>query len=87
LQYTCNQYDVTMPSMTVRDIDPETYRALKRLAAAHHRSLQGEVLAILVREARGAPPPEGFGPMRLHEVETDHYDPWGREEMYGDDGR
>lgn len=36
-----------MPAMTIRNISEETHRALKALAAAHGRSAEAEVRAIL----------------------------------------
>lgn len=36
-----------MPAMTIRNISDETHRAIKALAAAHGRSAEAEVRAIL----------------------------------------
>jgi len=44
-----------MATITVRNVPPEVQRALKKAAAAHGRSMEAEVRAILEREAsRGA---------------------------------
>jgi plasmid stability protein len=44
-----------MATITVRNVRPEVQRALKKSAAAHGRSMEAEVRAILEREAgRGA---------------------------------
>lgn len=44
-----------MPAVTVRNISPETHRALKRRAAAHGRSAEAEIREILDAAVR---PPE-----------------------------
>ena len=36
-----------MPSMSIKNLDPELYEKLKRLAEAHKRSLNKEVIRIL----------------------------------------
>lgn len=36
-----------MPAMTIRNMTPETHRAIKARAAAHQRSAEAEVRAIL----------------------------------------
>jgi len=36
-----------MPAVTVRNLSPETHRALKQRAAAHGRSTEAEIRAIL----------------------------------------
>ena len=78
--------DIGMKAIHVRDLHPETLAALKRLARSHHRSLQGEVHAILERAARLAPPErdEGLG---LTTVRTAGTSRWRREELYDDRGR
>ncbi|MBI3930234.1 MAG: hypothetical protein HY319_32155 [Armatimonadetes bacterium] len=72
-----------MKSIHIRNIDPETLDALKRLATLHHRSLQGELLAILEQAARLAPPPKRE-PLELHFVESGRRQTLGREEIYDD---
>ena len=76
-----------MPGVHVRDVPPETLRALSRRARAHHRSVQGEIRAILDAAARAAPPEQGYPPIRLHHVEVGSGVPWNREDIYGDEGR
>lgn len=76
-----------MSTLTVRDVGPEVYAALKRRAKAHHRSLQGEVLSILAAAAQAAPPPEGFGPLDFTVVESGGSGTWSRDEIYDADGR
>lgn len=76
-----------MPGIHVRDLSEDTVRALKRRAGAHHRSLQGEVMAILTEAAKASPPEEGYAPIRLHHVDIGSARHWTREEIYGDNGR
>ena len=78
---------IIMKSIHIRNIDPEVLTALKRLARSHHRSLQGELRAILEREARLAPDEATEQPLQLHTVNTDNTGTWSRDEIYGDDGR
>lgn len=76
-----------MPGLHIRDLPEETLRALKRRARAHHRSVQGEVRAILDEAARAAPPEGGHPPIRLHHVAVGGKGRWPREDIYGDDAR
>jgi plasmid stability protein len=47
-----------MASITVRNLNEETKKRLRRLAAEHGRSLEAEVREVLDREARLPSPPE-----------------------------
>ena len=76
-----------MNSVHIRDVAPDTVDALKRLARSHHRSLQGELRAILQRAARMAPPDEGARELNLVTVRVGGSTRWRREEIYGADGR
>ena len=76
-----------MSGIHIRDIPQETVLALKRRAKAHHRSVQGEVRAILAQAARAAPPDGGHPPIRLNHVEIGNEQLWNRAEIYDDDGR
>lgn len=76
-----------MKSLHIRDLSPQTLDALKRLAHLHHRSLQGELHAILERAARMAPPADEEDELRLHTVDTGRQHDWHREEIYGDEAR
>jgi len=40
-----------MSTLTIRDLKPAVVKSLKRKAAENHRSLEGEVRALLEREA------------------------------------
>ena len=76
-----------MSSILIRELAPQTLRSLKRLAQSHHRSLQGELHAILERAARMAPP-EGEGRrLELVTVRTGRPSRWDRDTIYGEDGR
>ena len=76
-----------MTSIHIRHVAPETLHALKRLARSHHRSLQGELHAILERAARMAPPDEAVRTLTLVTVRTGRTSSWSRDELYGPDGR
>ncbi len=71
----------------MRNLSEDTVRALKRRASAHHRSVQGEVRAILTEAAKASPPEDGYAPIQLHPVDIGTGGKWNREEIYGDDGR
>jgi plasmid stability protein len=76
-----------MKSILIRNVNPETMSRLKRLARAHHRSLQGELHAILERAATQAPPAQARLPLALTLVDTGHAEPFTREGAYDDQGR
>ena len=76
-----------MTSVHIRDVSPDTLDALKRLARSHHRSLQGELHAILERAARMAPPDDDARTLNLVTVRTGRTTSWSRDEIYGPDGR
>lgn len=76
-----------MKSLHIKDVDPNTLAALKRLAKSHRRSLQGELHIILERAARTAPP-EQLEAISWISVETGRAaSTWSRNEIYDDDGR
>jgi plasmid stability protein len=86
-----------MTALHVRDLDATVYEQLKALAAAHHRSLTGEVKAILAAAVRQAPlpqdeplrvellPPEQARPLRLRTVNSPYQGTWSRDDIYRDD--
>lgn len=77
-----------MSSLHVRHINPSTLEALKRLARSHHRSLQGELHAILDQAARLAPcDDEEEGSLELIVVSTGRTGSWNRDEIYDSEGR
>jgi plasmid stability protein len=80
-----------MKSLHIRGLDESVVEGLKRRARRHRRSLQKEVEVLLTDAAQMAPPEGATSTsMRelLHMVSTGRQDDhWGRDEIYGDDGR
>ncbi len=76
-----------MPGIHVRDLPEATVQALKRRARSHHRSVQGEVRAILTEAARASPPDGGYAPILLTHVDIGGEQAWTREDIYDNDGR
>ena len=76
-----------MASIHIRAIEPTTLAGLKRLARIHHRSLQGELRAILGQAARLAPPDDDTRTLDLVTVNTGLTTSWNRDEVYGPEGR
>ena len=75
-----------MKAIHLRNIPESTLERFKRQARLHHRSLQGELHAIIERAAARPLPGDG-GPLLLRAVRTDGGQDWSREAMYGDDAR
>lgn len=76
-----------MQAIHIRDVPEHIVAALKRRAKAHHRSLQGEVLAALEEAALRAPPAEPPPPLQLALSDVASVGGWSRDEIYGDDAR
>ena len=76
-----------MPAVQIRDVSPDVIAALKRRAARHERSLEGELRYILAVVAREEPPPSPLPPVELKLSQASPPTTWRREEIYGDDGR
>ena len=76
-----------MPAIQIRDVAPEVIAALKRRAARHERSLEGELRYILAVLAREEPPPPPLPAIELKLSQASPPTTWSREEIYGDDGR
>jgi plasmid stability protein len=55
-----------MKQVLIRDLDEDVIEALKDRAALHHRSLQGELKAIVTQAARG----NRVDPMLLKKIDT-----------------
>ena len=82
-------YFDTMAGLNIRNLSPEVIEALKRRAKRHHRSLHGELHAILEDAANLAPPPPKVQELALvfaRHTRGDRAD-WRRTSIYGDDGR
>jgi plasmid stability protein len=75
-----------MKSILIRDLDPKIYSAIKKLAEMHHRSMQGELHAILERTVKMTPA-EKEDELDLITVSTGNTSGWSREEMYGPESR
>lgn len=76
-----------MQAIHIRGVPDSVVAALKRRAAANHRSMQGEVLHILSEEARKAPPSEPPAPISLRTVASGRTSDYTREAIYGDSTR
>jgi plasmid stability protein len=76
-----------MKSIHIRNIDAETLERLKRLARNHHRSLQGELRAILTKAAEMAPSDTTEDEFKIVTVNTGGTSTWSREEIYGNHSR
>ncbi|MCH7227995.1 FitA-like ribbon-helix-helix domain-containing protein [Haloferula sp. A504] len=72
-----------MKSLHIREVPEETVERLKRRAARHHRSLQGELLTLLEEAAREViePEPDEFA---LLTVKAGGRQNWTREAIYED---
>ncbi|TVR73470.1 MAG: hypothetical protein EA427_02135 [Spirochaetaceae bacterium] len=73
-----------MKSIHVRDIDPFVLKRLQTLARLHHRSVQGEISAILAEAARRVPEDRDRNQLDLVTVETGATGTFRREEIYDD---
>jgi len=71
-----------MKSILLRGIPETTLDMLKRRARSHHRSLQGELHALLAEAL--ASPIEKTGEFRIKTVRTGGLQNWSREAIYED---
>lgn len=71
-----------MKSLHIRDVDEVTLERLRRLAALHHRSLQGEVRALLEEAARRAPVDEDEEALPITTVSVGTDGSFRREDIY-----
>jgi len=76
-----------MSAVQIRDVAPEVLAALKRRAARHERSLEGELRYILAVIALEEPPPPPLPAIELLLSQASPSGNWSREEIYDDDGR
>jgi plasmid stability protein len=74
-----------MKALHIRDVPEPVVAALKRRAAAHHRSLQKELLVVLEAAAAATATPEPE-PLRLNLSDAPGDQDWSREAQYEDDG-
>lgn len=73
-----------MKSIHIRDIDPGVLNRLKVLARLHHRSMQGEVKAILEDASRRAPAYSPKDDLDIITVAAEGSSTWRREDIYDD---
>lgn len=76
-----------MKALHIRDISEQTLSALKRLAALHHRSLQGELHYILERAVEQDKEEILGEPIHLYTVSSGTNSDWSRDDIYDDSGR
>lgn len=75
-----------MPAIHVRDVPADVLAALKERAARGGRSMQKEVLAILIRAAQDPLPPQKVAPIELRTTKAGGRQAFDRESMYDDAG-
>lgn len=71
-----------MKSIHIRDVDPEVIRKLARLAELHHRSMQGELRAILADAAKLLPEDGISTDLDLVTVAAGGKQAWDRDGIY-----
>lgn len=76
-----------MTAIHVRNVSESTLSGLRERAAAHGRSMQREVLAILQAAAAEPVPSQAPEPIELVTAHTGGDGTWRREEIYGDQSR
>lgn len=78
-----------MPSLHIRNVDDAVVEELKRRAAANHRSLEGELRALLEQAAFPSDGPSrrkaARRTLRLAKVAVGSPSAFGRDEIYGDE--
>jgi plasmid stability protein len=73
-----------MKSIHIRNIDPQALQRLKKLAELHHRSMQGELKAIIEDAVRRVPDASQDEDLDLITVSTGNVEKWSREDYYED---
>ncbi len=73
-------YRFKMKSVLIRDIPDQTLAILKKRAKENHRSLQGELHALLSQATRN--PEDVRGTFELKTVRTSGHQNWSREAIY-----
>ena len=76
-------YDTAMKSLHIRAVPEQTIERLKRRAMRHHRSLQGELQALLEDAAKQVVPDDNAR-FSLKTVRTQGAQDWSREGIYED---
>lgn len=75
-----------MPAVQIRDVSSQVIAALKRRAARHERSLEGELRYILTSIAREEPSGQSLPPIDLKLSQASPATTWRREEIYEQEG-
>lgn len=73
-----------MKSLHIRDVDPDIIKKLQILAKIHHRSMQGELRAVLTEASRRASAVVLDAELDLVTVNTGNESVWNREDYYND---
>ena len=76
-----------MKAIHIRDVEPWVLSRIRSRARMHHRSVQGELRAILEDAARRTPEDNDIDPDELITVSRPDTGTWRREEVYGDTAR
>lgn len=76
-----------MKSLHIRNVDDPVLERLRRRAQMHHRSLQGELRAILEEAAELVPDRRTPEELDLVKVSIPEAGSWSREMIYDDDAR
>ena len=76
-----------MKSLHIRNVDEFVLERLRIRAQMHHRSLQGELRAILEQAAKLAPDRPAGDTLDLVKVSISRPGSWSREAIYDDDSR
>jgi plasmid stability protein len=71
-----------MKSIHIRNIDQQVVQGLKRRAELHHRSMQGEIKAILEDAVRKMPTTSQKEELDLITVATGNSKAWKRDDYY-----
>lgn len=74
-------YATVMKSLHIRAVPEQTIERLKRRAIRHHRSLQGELQALLEEAAKQVAPDDKVR-FALKTVRTQGTQDWSREGIY-----
>jgi plasmid stability protein len=73
-----------MPNLSIKNVPDQLLNRLRERAARHHRSIQGELMALLAAavespdtvpqqvSAQEAPPPRRSGTRRIEEIAAEH---------------
>ena len=73
-----------MKSLHIRDVDPDVIKKLQILAQIHHRSMQGELRAVLTEASLRASAVMQDTELDLVTVSTGKESVWNREDYYND---